>query len=213
MNTKEKMISLEQVRLVATEFKYNIVLMQAVMAVEAPKGGFISDGRPTILFERHKFFDLLPFLQKDKLVLEKQHPNICNRKPGGYALGKDQNERTAREWDRLELAKKIHEEAALKSTSWGRGQIMGEHHSQAGFASVKDMVKAFSENEYNQVLGMMRLIKARPKCDAVMKTAHPTLIHCRTFALYYNGKYYEKNNYHTEIFKHYNHLLVPTLGK
>ncbi len=39
----------------AKVLKCEVAAIKAVTSVEAPKGGFLNDGRVRILFERHKF--------------------------------------------------------------------------------------------------------------------------------------------------------------
>src|SRR5690606_32198759 len=103
--------------------------------------------RVVILFERHKFY-----MYSGNIPVSKERPDLSNKVPGGYKGGE-------MEWDRLNDAIKYHEEGALKSASWGLGQIMGFNHKLAGYDTVFDMVEDFKESEYNQVKGMLEFIK------------------------------------------------------
>jgi hypothetical protein len=182
----EKTITIAQINELAHEFGYNARSIRAVLAVEAPRGGFLPDGRVTILFERHIFHKLL------KKPLVPKRLDICNPKPGGYEGGEG-------EWHRLEAAMAIERQAALKSASWGKGQVMGFNHLAAGFACVDHMVDAFAESELHQVRGMLNFIKKNRSLDFVMKSLKPGLAEWVIFAAGYNGKEYAKNNYHQKL--------------
>src|SRR5262245_58516234 len=94
-----------------------------VLAVETKGFGFLSDRRPQILFERHIFHKLTNGRH------DAGNADISNTTPGGYVGG-------AGEYPRLEKAIALDREAALKSASWGGGQVMGFNHEIAGFPNV-----------------------------------------------------------------------------
>ena len=82
--------------------------LKAVIEVEtAGRGGFISPGKPQILFEAHIFYQELKKEKKDPESLIKKYSNLISRRwnKSLYLGG-------LKEWDRLEEAKKISEEAA-----------------------------------------------------------------------------------------------------
>lgn len=114
----------------------------ALLAVESKSCGFLPDRRPVILFERHWFHKLTRGAFSD------EHPDISNPKPGGYAG-------LAREYPRLEKAVRLDREAALKSASWGAGQVMGFNHGVAGFADVEAMVAAMMASEDAQLMAVV----------------------------------------------------------
>lgn len=73
----------------------------------------------------------------DKAVAaQKSYPTICFPKwdKSKYLGG-------ASEYKRLEIAKKIDEECALKSASWGMFQIIGFNHLYCGCKDVFEFVK------------------------------------------------------------------------
>lgn len=160
--------------------------VKAVRGVEAPAGGFLVDGRATILFERHVMYRQLKangFNPDDYLA----DPNIVNKTPGGY-LGK------AAEYDRLAKASKIDETSALESCSWGAYQIMGYHWKLLGFNSVRDYVAANQASELGQLQCFVKFIKANP---ALLKAIRED--DWATFAKNYNGPDYKKNNYDVKL--------------
>ena len=166
-----------------------------VLAVETSGCGFLSDSRPQILYERHIFHRLTQGKYDDG--------DISDADPGGYGAS------GAHQYDRLTLALAKDRPAALKSCSWGIGQIMGENHVQAGFADVELMVAAMSESEDRQLAAMGSfLISARLHTSL---RAHDWA----SFAHGYNGANYAINRYDIRLngeFQKYNAGAVPDLN-
>jgi N-acetylmuramidase/Putative peptidoglycan binding domain len=148
----------------------------AVLTVETRGSGFLADRRPLILFERHYFSRLT------KRRFDAQAPDISNKQWGGYGGG-------AREYDRLGRAVKLDRAAALRSASWGLGQVMGENFKAAGFPDVEPMVAAFVESENAQLEGMARFIAS------IGADKHLRAHNWPAFAAAYNGPAYAQNSY------------------
>jgi hypothetical protein len=97
------------------------------------------------------------------------------------------------EYDRLEKAKKIDEDSALESASWGIFQIMGYHYPEVGYNSVKDFVDAHYQSERNHLMAFGKfiesegLVKYLKNCDWAR------------FAYRYNGAGYEENKYDAKL--------------
>src|SRR5262245_53461643 len=107
----------------------------SVLSVETSGCGFLSDRRPKILFERH-IFSRLTHGQFDA-----SHPDISQPSSGGYGDG------GAHQYERLGRALQLDRIAALKSASWGLGQVLGTNFANAGFQDVEAMVTAFVASE------------------------------------------------------------------
>lgn len=161
--------------------------VKAVREVEAPLGGFLSDGRVTILYERHVMYRQLYANGLDPDKAAALNPSIVNKKTGGY-LGK------AAEYKRLDEAIKIHEVSALESCSWGAYQIMGYHWKLLGFNSVFEFVAKMKESERGQLECFVKFIKANP---ALLKAIR--LDDWAAFAKGYNGSNYRVNNYDVKL--------------
>lgn len=86
--------------------------VRAAAEVESNGSGFLPDGRPKILFERH-IFSRLTNRKHDQA-----HPDLSNPDPGNYDGG-------AAEYSRLYRALQLDGEAAVLACSWGAFQIMG----------------------------------------------------------------------------------------
>jgi hypothetical protein len=127
----------------------NVKLPQllAVVTVETSGCGCLADRRPVILFERHIFS------KQTEGKFDAEHPDISNRIPGGYSHG-------AAEYDRLAKAAQLDRTAAMKSASWGLGQVMGFNFDKAGYGSVETMVTKSMESEDEQLRAMANFLKA-----------------------------------------------------
>jgi len=157
----------------------------AMLSVETLGLGFLPDRRPQILFERHIFHDLTggQFDQAD--------PDISNAQPGGYGPS------GAAQYPRLARAVALDQDAALKSASWGLGQVMGENYAIAGFADVESMVQAMAASEDSQLAAVVGFILANGLQNALQNQDWAS------YALGYNGPGYAKNNYDTRLAQSY----------
>lgn len=158
--------------------------IHAVLDVEAAGSGFDAKGRPKILFERHWFHRLIPDHKRAQAVRQ----GLAVKKWSRATYGKDQ-------YALLERAMKIDEEAALKSASWGMGQIMGFNHKKAGFATVHDMVRAFMADEEQHLQAMVNFIKNSGLDDELRRHDWAG------FARGYNGPGYKANRYDDKLRK------------
>jgi hypothetical protein len=161
-----------------------VAAIKAVCEVEAPKGGFLPSGHPTLLFERHKFSGFTNH------AFDAQHPDISNKKRGGYIGGEA-------EWSRFMKANKLNPEAAIKSASWGKFQIMGFNFADCGFDDVHDFLAAMNESEGAQLKAFVALIKSWHLADELR--AH----RWADFAAAYNGAAYRENQYDVKMAKAY----------
>lgn len=156
--------------------------VRAVMEVEASGSGFDKNGRPKMLFEPHVFWrELSPEARK-----EAEAQGLAYQKWGTRPYPKDS-------YPILQRAMKIDQEAAMRASSWGLGQVMGFNHKAAGYSNVKDMVDRLSNSEEAQLDAMLQFIANQGYADALR--AHDW----EGFAKGYNGPGYAKHNYHTRL--------------
>jgi hypothetical protein len=153
----------------------------AILNVETRGCGFLADRRPMILFERHVFS------RETNHRFDASDPDISNPAPGGYGPG------GAAQYDRLARALALDRTAALRSASWGIGQLMGFNAEIAGYADVEEMVAAMTASENQQLLGMAGEI-THNRLDRFLRAHDWT-----SFARGYNGPQYAKNNYDTRL--------------
>jgi hypothetical protein len=165
-----------------------VAAVRAVALVES-RGGFLPDGRPKILFERHKFHSFTSG------KYSAANPDISASRYGGYKGG-------AAEYDRLKKAIALDREAALKSASWGAFQVMGFNHKLVGFASVEDFVKAMVSGERAHLDAFVQFIKKNHLDDELIR------LDWAGFARGYNGPDYARNKYDQKMadaFSFYSH--------
>ncbi len=168
----------------------------AVLNIETRGCGFLPDRRPAILFERHIFS------RETHQRFDTSHPHISNRQRGGY--GAD----GAHQYERLERALALDHRAALRSTSWGIGQLMGFNAEIAGYTDVEEMVTAMTVSEDQQLLGMAGEITHNRLERALRAHDWPA------FARGYNGSEYASNSYDTRLaaaYQKYTHGPLPDL--
>ena len=123
--------------------------LHAFLDVETRGSGFDSQGRPTMLFEPHVFYKEA---QKDK------RQTAVNQGLAYSSWGLKPYPKES--YTRLAQAILIDETAALRSASWGLGQIMGFNHKAAGYDTVQAMVQAFMDDEEEQLKAAVNFIKA-----------------------------------------------------
>lgn len=169
-------------------------VIKAVNQVESSGNGFLKDGRPKILFEGHIFWKQLLLAGIDPKPLQKANSDIL------YPVWNLATVRPLYKMDqyvRLEKAKKINENAALMSASWGAFQIMGFNYKLCNRASVQDFVTA-QQDEYNQLQCFCNYIKST---HLDVNLQH---LDWKGFARAYNGPDYLKNQYDTKLARAYN---------
>lgn len=105
--------------------------IHAFLHVETSGHGFDAQGRPVILFEPHVFYRNLAGAARAKAVAA----GLAYAKWGEKPYPRDS-------YPRLKAACAIDETAALRSASWGLGQVLGENFRAAGFPTVQAMVEA-----------------------------------------------------------------------
>lgn len=178
-----------------------LACVYAVNEVESLGKGFLDNGKPAILFERHIMYRKLatPRHESDDPVELQRHadqlaatnPALVNPKPGGYSGGTVEHQR-------LSSARLIDDTAALESASWGAFQIMGFHWQRLGYASVQDFVTAMSANESMQFDAFVGFIETDLLLYKALKARK-----WAEFAKLYNGPDYKRNLYDIKLQRAY----------
>lgn len=181
----------EMIKDLAIRLDLEPALLKAVQLVEAAgRDGFLADGRPQILFEGHIMYKEVhkKFPDRDLAYLCKRYSTIFFPKwdKSKYLGG-------VHEYKRLELAKEIDEECALKSASWGMFQIMGFNHKICGCQDVYDFVHKVSESHEKQ-LELMYYFMHNSGCLKELKAKD-----WAGFARKYNGPGYAQNAYDQKL--------------
>ncbi|MEY2944087.1 MAG: hypothetical protein RLY97_2101 [Pseudomonadota bacterium] len=154
----------------------SVAAVRAVAKVESNGGGYLADGRPKILFERHVFH------KRTNGVYDAGHSGISNSQPRGYSGG-------AAEYDRLAEAIALDRKAALESASWGAFQVMGFNCKAAGYADVEAFVKDMVHSPATQLDAFVGFILKNHLDDELRN------LNWKGFASGYNGSGYAENHY------------------
>ena len=154
-----------------------VAAIKAVAEVESSGGGFLPDGRPKILFERHKFHAFT------NGAFDATHPDISNKSAGGYGNG------GTHQWDRFNEAFALNPVAAIKSCSWGKFQTMGFNFQICGFATLDDFHTAMLKSEGEHLTAFCNFISGNNLGGALR--SH----NWAAFAAGYNGADFRINDY------------------
>ena len=173
---------------VAKSIGCEVAAVRAVVSVEAAGSGFYSDGRPKILFEAHWFSDFTDGRYDD--TFPSISSPVWNRSLYIGGVG---------EWDRIYRAANIDRASALKSASWGLGQIMGDNYGSCGYKDVETFVKDMHESEGKQLQAMFGFIKSNGLATALIRQDWAT------FARGYNGESYRENAYDEKLADSYSY--------
>lgn len=166
----------------------------AVIHVETSGFGFLPDRRPQILFERHKFSAFTDHR------FDGTAPAISAVTAGGY--DQPSNDQYARLQMALDLCEEVGlgPEPALKSASWGIGQVMGSNFAAAGFTSATEMVKAMIDKEDTQLAAMAGFIHSNNLAGVLQQKQWAK------FAKGYNGVNFQENQYDTKLAENFQRL-------
>jgi hypothetical protein len=159
----------------------NKASLWAVLTVETSGFGFLPDRRPKIRYERHVFH------KRTSGKFSRQYPGISSPDSGGTTT-------VANEYVRLDQAMSLDRRAALESTSWGLGQIMGFNARKLGYTDAEEMVSEFIKTEDAQLDGVRRFVLANGDLANALKRKE-----WKRFAFFYNGAGFAKNAYDKKL--------------
>jgi hypothetical protein len=170
----------EAIERAAHRLGVDVATVQAVASVESSGNGFLPDGRPKILFERHRFAALTAHR------FDGSHPDISNGVPGGYVGG-------AGEYLRLYRALQLDPEAASQACSYGAFQIMGFNWEACGERSLFGFLFAMHHNADAHLDLFVAFVLSKGLAK------HLQARNWAAFAAGYNGPAYERNDYDTRL--------------
>jgi hypothetical protein len=195
----------------ATRLGVDLASILAVNEVESSGSGFLSTGKPKILYERHVMYrqlatprnpgDDAAALQAHAAQLAATYPALVNTRAGGYAGGTAEHQRLAN-------ARLLDALCANESASWGAFQIMGHHWQRLGYASVDAFVACMHRNEAEHFEAFVRFIEADPALHKALKAKK-----WATFAKLYNGPAYARNLYDVKLERAYKRHAASQCGQ
>lgn len=206
----DKLLSAKDYANAAKRLDVSELVIRVFGAVEGLGAGFLPNGKPKILFERHRMYYYLKQQHGTAFAnqMQAKYPNIVNRATGGY-------QGNNAEHVRLATAMQIDRDCALMSASWGQFQIMGENWKSLGYASVQDFVDSQYLNEANQLDAFVRFIEFKKgEVDGKDITLIDALRQQNWHAVFtlYNGRNYKKLGYQAKFQREWDHL-EPLYGK
>ena len=157
----------------------DVASIKAVAYVESGgRSGFMKDGyTPKILFEGHWFHKLT----KGKFTTD-ENKNISYPRWIRTYYRQDQHLR-------LQKAVDLDKDAALKSASWGKFQVMGFNYKIAGFDTLQEFINAMYKSERGHLMAFVSFVKHRRIDDELRDKDWAG------FAYVYNGSGFAKNEY------------------
>lgn len=185
-----KKLTAEDYQRASKELDVPVATIRAITEVESRGDGFLPDGVPVLLFERHVMHRLVKEQYGGSRAQQEfeRYPDLINPTPGGYGKTSDQPKRMGR------AAGLIDRDCALQSASWGLFQIMGFHWKMLGYESLQQFVNAMYRSEGDQLDAFVRFIKASPSIHKALKRLDWPAV-----ARGYNGPNYAINKYDTKL--------------
>jgi hypothetical protein len=139
--------------------KIDPLLVRAFAEKEAGgRSGFAADGRIIIAFEGHKF------RKYTHRIYDRSHPTLSYpyTRAGWRAKWVVNNSNQSTSWRALETAMALDHDAALKSTSFGAFQVLGENHRDCGYPKVDDFVNLMKSGMAGQLEAFVLFCKMKP---------------------------------------------------
>lgn len=164
--------------------------MKASKKVEAPKGAFDDQGRPTILYERHVFArNTTP-----KARFNASNPDLSGPPygPGGYGAFSAQ-------YGKLERAFALEPIAAFEGCSWGAFQVLGENAVELGYENAIDMALQLATREAAHLDLYVRFIRHNGLVDELAACRPGDPASCIPFVERYNGPGFRRFDYHVNF--------------
>lgn len=181
--SKKPSLNDEDFRAAADELMVPVAAIKAVCRVESPRGGFCPDGTPVTLFEGHVFHRETEG-RFDRIAPDLSYPRWTRKYYGSTWQAEKQ---------RLDRAVQLDREAALKSCSWGRFQIMGFNHDFCGHDTVQSFVNAMYRSEREQLDCFVQFLIHQGLCPPLRR------LDWAAFARGYNGPRYFENEYDKKL--------------
>jgi hypothetical protein len=165
--------------------------MKASKKIEAPRGAFDDNGRPSILYERHVFSRNT----HPKGRFNASHPELSALKgygPGGYGS-------FGAQYNKLEQAYALEPEAAFEACSWGAFQVLGENAVALGYSSARGMAVELAKSEAAHLDSYVKFVKVNGLADDLGRCRAGDPDSCIPFVEGYNGHGFRQFNYHVKF--------------
>lgn len=175
----------------------NTTRIRTVAQVEAAGAGWDNAGFPTILYERHYFWQLT----KGRVGVTAFSNSQRSTK---YTIDADKDGIND-SWENVAAACYYDARAAFQSFSMSKFQIMGKWYAKLGYAEPWEMAYAVSRDENVHYELLVKWIQLNGKLSA-FKAIDGNAANCRPFASFWNGGAYATHNYHGRLASTYTAL-------
>lgn len=190
-NKNASAVTDETINRIALELgEKNSTRIRTVGEVEAGGAGWDKAGFPTILYERHYFWQLT----KGRVGIT---PFSNSQRSQKYTIDADKDEIND-SWENVAAACYYDARAAFQSFSMSKFQIMGKWYDKLGYKEPWEMALAVSKDEGVHYELLAKWIKYNGKL-AAFKAISASAAACQPFAEFWNGSAYAKHNYHGRL--------------
>lgn len=171
-------VSIHEIAEIARALKVEEAVIRAVREVESSGDPFVN-GRPTILFEPHRFSKATAHR------FDTGHPKVSYAfwDPKKYPASQDGR------YEQLLEAVGLDVDAGFASASYGAFQILGENYKVCGYSSPWSFAWAQAQSEGDQLAAFAKFVEGRGLVPALRAKDWAT------FARGYNGTAYRQNKY------------------
>jgi hypothetical protein len=185
-------VTIHDVAAIARELAIEEAVILTVREIESSGDPFIA-GRPTILFEPHRFS------KATGRRFDATHPTVSYPKWDRTRYPKTQDGRYAQLLDAVGL----DVDAAFASASWGGFQVLGENYAACGYSSPWIFAWTQSQSEGDQLVAFAHFIERRGLVPALRAKDWAK------FARGYNGTAFALNNYDRRLAAAYARRVKP----
>jgi hypothetical protein len=158
--------------------------------VEAPRGPYDDDGRPSILYERH----VADRNTVPPRRFRRSHPDLFGDPYGRGGYGP-----YSAQYDKLAAACAVDPEAAFRACSWGAFQVLGENAEDLNYRSAYDMAKSLVISEAAHLDSFVRFVETNKLVDKFRQCRPNDPKSCRPFVSVYNGRGFRQFNYDVKL--------------
>lgn len=175
-NRNAPALTADDIRAAATGLGVPTGHIKGVRKVEAPRGPFDEQGRPSVLYEPHVFS------RQSGNRFDGTHPHLSYRKwkPGAYGPFSAQ-------YPKLLDACALDPGAAFKACSWGAFQVLGENAEDLGYQDAFAMVVELAKGEAAHLDSFVRFVRHKKAVDELRACRPRDAKSCEPFVAIYNG--------------------------
>lgn len=190
-NTKAPGLTEDDFKACAAALGVPVGHIKGSKTVEAPRGAFDDQGRPTNLYERHVFARNCDPVGE----FNRTDPDLSASRgygPGGYGS-------FSMQYPKLYRACALDPHAAFAGCSWGAFQVLGENAIDLGYENPYEMAKSLVVSESAHLESYKRFVIHNGLVDELRACKPNDPESCRPFVRAYNGEKYEQFNYHIKF--------------